>query len=53
VFGRLYWYTCLPFHHFIFNKLLEALATDSQKPPMPPDASGQPTPPVADNAPPT
>lgn len=53
VFGRLYWYTCLPFHHFIFNKLLEALVTDSQTPPMPPDASGQPTPPVADNAPPT
>jgi len=25
VLGRLYWYAVLPFHHFIFNGMINAL----------------------------
>lgn len=28
--GRAYWYICLPFHHFIFRKLIEAIEKRSQ-----------------------
>ncbi|MBD97230.1 SDR family oxidoreductase [Candidatus Marinamargulisbacteria bacterium] len=35
LFGRLYWYSCLPFHHFIFNGLIHSIAKCSQMPPTP------------------
>lgn len=29
VAGRIYWYTCLPFHHFIFHNLIKEIARRS------------------------
>ncbi len=25
IFGRAYWYACLPLHHFIFDNLIKAI----------------------------
>ena len=52
VFGRLYWYACLPFHHFIFNGLMNAIAKSSQTPPTLPDETSQSTQWDADTEPP-
>lgn len=30
IFGRLYWYACLPFHHFIFHNLIREIEKRSQ-----------------------
>ena len=31
VLGRLYWYAVLPFHHFIFNGMIEQLTRRNEK----------------------
>ena len=31
--GKIYWYACLPFHHFIFKKLLIGIEGKAKKKP--------------------
>ncbi|RAJ82292.1 uncharacterized protein YbjT (DUF2867 family) [Chitinophaga dinghuensis] len=31
IWGRLYWYSMLPFHHFIFNGMINALLSDEDR----------------------
>ncbi len=33
--GKAYWYVCLPFHHFIFRKLIEEIERRSTASPTP------------------